>query len=203
MPPVIHCVRHAQGVHNLSHANHNILDPCLTDLGEKQSLDIANNYSGVFDDASLVLASPLRRTISTALLAFKTILGSYGKVLAWPAIQEASDLPCDTGSDVTELQAEFDSSSVDLTLVEPGWQIKVRTAADGGQPPTHLSSSCLLFFLRVNLPTIANPTLKNRVVNTHQTRVLFLKGPTMPVIGLQSDRRRRLSLYRMDASYIS
>jgi broad specificity phosphatase PhoE len=101
-------------------------DPSLTTLGEEQSRDMADKYRGVFEGAQLVLASPLRRTISTALMAFKSILDSGRKVVAWPELQEASDLPCDTGSDVAKLYAEFGSCPVDLTLVEPGWEVKVR-----------------------------------------------------------------------------
>ncbi|KAJ6035800.1 phosphoglycerate mutase [Penicillium herquei] len=129
MPPIIHCVRHGQGEHNLSHDNHNMPDPSLTTLGEEQSRNIAENYRGVFEGSELILASPLRRTISTALFAFQPILDGGKKVVAWPDLQEASYLPCDTGSDVAKLHAEFGSSPVDLTLVVPGWEIKTAESA--------------------------------------------------------------------------
>ncbi|ATY63949.1 Histidine phosphatase clade-1 [Cordyceps militaris] len=129
MPPTIHCVRHGQGVHNLSHDNHDMPDPSLTTLGEEQSRELAEKHGGVFEGAELILASPLRRTISTALLAFKSILDGGRKVVAWPELQEASDLPCDTGSDVAKLQVEFDSSPVDLTLAVPGWEVKTAQSA--------------------------------------------------------------------------
>lgn len=41
-------------------------------------------------------------------------------------MQETSDYPCDTGSDVDELRAEMNAENlpVDLCLVEEGWNIK-------------------------------------------------------------------------------
>lgn len=46
------------------------------------------------------------------------------KVTAFPEVQETSDLPCDTGSDVEVLQKEFAEQPVDLGLVEKGWNSK-------------------------------------------------------------------------------
>jgi len=45
------------------------------------------------------------------------------KVLALPEIQETSDLPCDTGSDVELLEKEF-GEKVYLSLVKEGWNNK-------------------------------------------------------------------------------
>ena len=46
------------------------------------------------------------------------------KVIALPEIQETSDLPCDTGSDIAILRDEFKDKPVDLGLVEKGWDSK-------------------------------------------------------------------------------
>ena len=46
------------------------------------------------------------------------------KVIALPEIQETSDLPCDTGSDIGILRDEFKDKPVDLGLVEKGWDSK-------------------------------------------------------------------------------
>lgn len=50
------------------------------------------------------------------------------KVTALPELQETSDLPCDTGSEPSKLEEEFNSSpfagKVDFSLVHPGWNNK-------------------------------------------------------------------------------
>ncbi|KAM0351781.1 hypothetical protein ACHAPU_002293 [Fusarium lateritium] len=123
MTPTIHCVRHGQGVHNLSHANHHLPDPELTPLGEEQARALCTRFPELAN-VELIVASPLRRTIQTALLAFPSQLESGLQVLALPEVQEASNLLCDTGSDLSAIKAEFENLPVDLRLVEPGWQIK-------------------------------------------------------------------------------
>ncbi|OQE10622.1 hypothetical protein PENFLA_c085G10382 [Penicillium flavigenum] len=122
MSPIIHCVRHAQGVHNLSQANHHLPDPELTPLGEEQARALGTRFPEL-GNIELILSSPLRRTIQTALLAFPSRDKNL-QVIAWPELQEASDLVCDTGRDLVEIKAEFEDLPVDFTLVEPGWHIK-------------------------------------------------------------------------------
>ncbi|OJD24121.1 hypothetical protein ACJ73_04516 [Blastomyces percursus] len=126
MPPIIHCVRHAQGFHNLNHANHIIPDPLLTPHGESQcrSLSVEFPHHSQID---LVVASPLRRTIYTALLSFEDQIKNKGlTIIALPEIQETSDVPCDVGSDLAVLQKEVDDNGlpVDLKLVGVDWNSK-------------------------------------------------------------------------------
>lgn len=76
----------------------------------------------------MVVASPLRRTIYTALLGFESDIKNNGlKIVALPEIQETSDVPCDTGSDLEALKKEVQEKElpVDLSLVEEGWNSKV------------------------------------------------------------------------------
>jgi broad specificity phosphatase PhoE len=124
VPPVIHCVRHAQGVHNLSTANHGLLDPPLTPFGEQECRDLAAIFPH-HERIELIVASPLRRTIQTAILAFAQELKRGIKVLALQEIQETSDLPCDTGSELSQIADEFKNTPVDVSLVEDGWHQKV------------------------------------------------------------------------------
>ncbi|KAH6625521.1 phosphoglycerate mutase [Boeremia exigua] len=123
MARIIHCVRHAQGVHNLSYANHDIPDPSLTPLGECQCHDLAKMFL-YHDNVELVVASPLRRTLHTGLLAFAPEVARGVQVLALPLLQEASSLPCDTGSDVATIEKEFKDTVVDFSEVLEGWQVK-------------------------------------------------------------------------------
>lgn len=118
---IIHCVRHAQGFHNLSTANHTIRDPLLTALGKEQCTQLASSFA-YHDQITHLIASPLRRTIYTTLLSFPNE-SQHLKIVALPELQETSDLPCDTGSDKIVLEKEF-GDSVDLDLVTEGWHDK-------------------------------------------------------------------------------
>ncbi|KUM62506.1 hypothetical protein ACN42_g4579 [Penicillium freii] len=124
MAPIIHCVRHAQGLHNVCTANHVIQDPLLTDLGHEQCKTLRENFPR-HANIDLVTASPLRRTLYTALESFAPVFESKPdlKIIALPDIQETSDVPCDTGSEPSTLKEEF-KTGVDLDLVQDGWNNK-------------------------------------------------------------------------------
>ncbi|RAK97678.1 uncharacterized protein BO80DRAFT_427952 [Aspergillus ibericus CBS 121593] len=135
MPPIIHCVRHAQGVHNLNVANHVIHDPLLTDLGNEQCRTLRDNFPR-HAQVDLVTASPLRRTIYTALQSFEPVFQAHPdmKLIALPDVQETSDVACDTGSDPDVLRKEMEEKNapIDLGLVHEGWNNKQDKYA-----PTH------------------------------------------------------------------
>jgi broad specificity phosphatase PhoE len=124
MPPTIHLVRHGQAVHNLSQANNHLPDPELTALGEEQARGLIPKFPELAN-VQLIVSSPLRRTIQTALLAFPSQLKRGLHIVALPEVQEVSDMNCDTGSDISVIRAEFEEQPIDFDLVEPGWQIKV------------------------------------------------------------------------------
>lgn len=78
---------------------------------------------------SQVIASPLTRTLQTALLSFGASLSNgrcIPSVLALPEAQETSDLISDTGSNVNILRQLCQQSGwpVDLSLVHEGWNVK-------------------------------------------------------------------------------
>ncbi|GAB7337930.1 hypothetical protein MBLNU457_4314t1 [Dothideomycetes sp. NU457] len=118
MAPRVHLVRHAQGYHNLNVANHAMHDPLLTPFGEEQCRTLSKEFP-YNDKIDLVVASPLKRTIYTALNSFPgPIQNRHLKVIALPELQETSDLPCDTGSDAAEVQREFQGKPVDLAKLQ-------------------------------------------------------------------------------------
>jgi len=124
MPPTLHCIRHAQGYHNLNIQSHTIHDPLLTPLGEDQCRTLASNFPNL-GAVDLVVASPMKRTLNTALLTFTPLLQQKNsKVIAMPELQETSDLPCDTGSPSDGLQWEYASKPVDFTLIIDSWDSK-------------------------------------------------------------------------------
>ncbi|CAG8349139.1 unnamed protein product [Penicillium salamii] len=124
MAPIIHCVRHAQGLHNLCTENHVIQDPVLTDLGHEQCSKLRESFPR-HANIDLVTASPLRRTLYTALESFAPVFEANPdlKIIALPDLQEISDVACDTGSEPSVLKEEF-KSGVDLDLVHEGWNNK-------------------------------------------------------------------------------
>ncbi|KAI4717049.1 hypothetical protein E4T48_06773 [Aureobasidium sp. EXF-10727] len=116
-PVTIHCVRHAQGYHNLSVMNHAMHDPMLTTLGEEQCKALAGNFP-FMDRVDAIVASPMKRTVYTALHSFAPVIKDKRlKVVALPELQETSDLPCDTGSNVQDLESEFKGQPVDLSYM--------------------------------------------------------------------------------------
>ncbi len=131
MPTTIHLVRHAQGEHNLSTENQQIRDPSLTELGRTQCAELRRAFP-VPDRITHIVASPMRRTLYTALLGFaQPAVEGDGentqerrRVVALPSVQEVSVLPCDCGSDPAALKAEFAADAVDLALVHDGWNHK-------------------------------------------------------------------------------
>lgn len=124
----LHCVRHAQGYHNLNIENQQLPDPDLTPLGEEQCAILSTAFptASCFPSPPKIthlVASPLRRTLYTCLLSFPSEVQRGLVVKALPELQETSDLPCDTGSAPSKLAAEF-GAKVDLQLVPDGWNIK-------------------------------------------------------------------------------
>ncbi|KAF2227415.1 histidine phosphatase superfamily [Elsinoe ampelina] len=118
MPPTVHLVRHAQGFHNLSVKNHAIHDPLLTPAGIEQCRTLAKDFP-FKNDVELVVASPLKRTIYTALYSFpEPIINRHLKIITMPELQETSDLPCDTGSSPAEIAKEFEGKPIDLSALE-------------------------------------------------------------------------------------
>jgi broad specificity phosphatase PhoE len=79
---------------------------------------------------SLILASPLCRTLQSAYLVFQPTLTASTKchpeIIAIPDAQETSDDPCDIGTDPSVLRAVIARNKwpVDLSLVKDGWNVK-------------------------------------------------------------------------------
>ena len=133
MPSTIHCVRHAQGFHNLGAEFHSLPDPRLTPLGEEQCEQLRTTHFPDQSRISLITASPLSRTVHTAFLTFQSALTSGPKcqseILAIPDAQETSDYPCDTGSDLDVLRARCTEHKwpADLSLLGTDWNVKTLT----------------------------------------------------------------------------
>lgn len=159
MPPCLHLVRHAQGYHNLNVANHQIRDPLLTPYG-KQECELLSKTFPYTDSIDLIVASPLKRTIYTALESFSDVIAKKNlTIVALPEMQETSDLPCDTGSDVEDLKKEFAGKAIDYSMVTSDWHSKKgRFAASAPE----IEARC-----RVARNWLRNRPEKNIVVVSH------------------------------------
>ena len=116
-----------QGFHNLTPANHVMPDPLLTEHGENQCRALQEKFP-FHDKIELIVASPLRRTLYTALISFERIIKKKNlTIIALPELQETSQVPCDVGSDLEVLRKEVEEKKlpVDLSLVTKDWNIKV------------------------------------------------------------------------------
>lgn len=129
MPPIIHCVRHGQGFHNVDGGCYTIPDPRLTPTGKSQCESLRKGPFFDQSKISLIMSSPMCRTLQTASLVFQTALTSTLKsqrIIALPDAQETSSDPCDIGTDPDILQhiVEEEKWPVDLYLVKDGWNQK-------------------------------------------------------------------------------
>jgi broad specificity phosphatase PhoE len=115
MAPILHIVRHAQGLHNVFPGNDALVDPELTSTGIAQCVALREAFPH-HDQLTHLAASPMRRAIQTCLTAF-------GKPVLMDVLQETSDAPNDTGSSVEALRAEF-GDAVDVSCVSAAWTDK-------------------------------------------------------------------------------
>ncbi|KAJ2968506.1 hypothetical protein NUW58_g10208 [Xylaria curta] len=119
MPPSIHIVRHAQSMTNVS-LDFDHHDPELTELGHQQSTALAEQFKKL-GKIDLVLASPMQRTIQTALNAFPDY---NNKIVLIPDLQEYGTTPSDTGSSPDILLEKYGDARLDYSFVTPDWTDK-------------------------------------------------------------------------------
>ena len=109
----IHLIRHAQAAHNVDH-NTSLSDPLLTASGVAEAETFLDGYP-FLNRPTLILVSPLRRCIATALSAFDPSTNPRAahyfdhlpRIVCLPHLQETTESPCDTGSPLSMLKAEY------------------------------------------------------------------------------------------------
>ncbi|KAI2607377.1 phosphoglycerate mutase-like protein [Hypoxylon fragiforme] len=118
--------RHAQAEHNVD-LDYTIPDAPLTPLGKKQAASLPRLTPTLQASADVILSSPLKRTLQTTYLGWAPAiarLGGLKAVVVVPAAQECNDLPCDTGSARSALEAEEEFARFDLAPLTPEWNSK-------------------------------------------------------------------------------
>lgn len=127
MPPTqIHFIRHGQGQHNLEPLDETrqIHDAPLTDLGIQRCQSFNEKFPQIIH-TDLVCASPMWRTIQTALYCFhdSILKTETKKILLLPDAQETTAVPCDIGSPKSVLTEKF-GDLVDAHMVTDDWTSK-------------------------------------------------------------------------------
>jgi len=123
----IHFVRHAQGFHNVAgetdpifgYLREDLEDAMLTSLGEQQCNDLAKQLDPkFFQNIKLILVSPMRRTIQTAIYSFPNQAKDKKVIfLANELIREQTGLhPCDRRRTITNQLLDF--PRIDFSKIE-------------------------------------------------------------------------------------
>ncbi|KAK3935539.1 histidine phosphatase superfamily [Diplogelasinospora grovesii] len=128
MPPTLILVRHAEALHNVD-KDYSIPDPELSEKGRQQCIALKESLMPRIPDeldVGLIVVSPMKRTIETALLAFPELIERGIPIVAHADWQETTAKPCDTGSSLESLAAEF--PQIDFSKVDPVWPDKTSPA---------------------------------------------------------------------------
>ncbi|KAH6658322.1 histidine phosphatase superfamily [Truncatella angustata] len=108
MPPTLILIRHAQALHNVD-KNYDIHDPDLSEagFGQLKALRESLMNNPVAQNAGLIITSPMRRTIQTALGSVDWLIAKGIPIVADADWQENTAKPCDTGTPAPALGREF------------------------------------------------------------------------------------------------
>ncbi|KAJ5506883.1 Histidine phosphatase superfamily clade-1 [Penicillium expansum] len=212
MPGMIHLVRHAEGLHNLRN-NPDIRDASLSQRGFDFAEDLGLRFIQAHSNSvGAVVSSPLRRTIQTSLTAFPRILSSAqypensgrgvrdGVMLALDAdLQEITDLPCNTGSSLTDLVNEFPELGPNIQALDQNWYIK--TGPDSPLPQSDSDRRIqILERLQQILAALQNSQKdKDILVVTHQGVISVLA----PSANIPLAQWRSFNLFRNAAGQLS
>ena len=122
----IYLTRHAEAEHNAT-GDSSIADALLTPLGEKQAQRLGLVTPELQSTVELIISSPLRRTLQTTEAGYKGAierLNGHANVLCLPQLQECNDVPCDTGSHRSVLEAQEAFAKFNLEHLTPDWTRK-------------------------------------------------------------------------------
>ena len=121
---IIHLVRHAQGVHNIAgekdpagYLLEENEDALLSSLGEEQchSLENSTELTSFSQNASLLIVSPMRRTLQTATLSFPHLINKIPWI-GYENVREQTGVhPCDRRRPISEHKIHY--PHVDFSLV--------------------------------------------------------------------------------------
>ncbi|KAI1411252.1 histidine phosphatase superfamily [Hypoxylon sp. FL1857] len=131
MAPIIHVMRHAQAEHNAGKKCADVKDPTLTEDGLGQCFNLQSTFPFAPD---MIVASPMRRTIQTAELAFESFVTGGRRIILIPDLQEVGDVLCCIGSPRKEIEEKF-KTVVRTAFMADEWQ---KEESGNSYNPQHL-----------------------------------------------------------------
>ncbi|KAI0446268.1 phosphoglycerate mutase family protein-like protein [Xylaria telfairii] len=120
MAPTIHIIRHAHAFNNIPDLTY-LRDPKLTERGHKQCQTLAAELAEL-GEIEVVVASPLQRSIQTALAAFKTYTQSK-RIMLLAELQEVQ-ARSDIGSSLDDLANQYGYERLDYSNIPYNWTNK-------------------------------------------------------------------------------
>ncbi|KAI2611196.1 histidine phosphatase superfamily [Hypoxylon fragiforme] len=120
MAVFIHVIRHAQADHNVSGSG--IADPPLNPAGMKECESLRIDTGVLIADR--IVASPMNRTIMTAIHGVTQDPNRKVKIELMPELQEISATPSCVGSPASELKKMYKDDDVDFEGLDEYWYIK-------------------------------------------------------------------------------
>jgi broad specificity phosphatase PhoE len=120
---IVHFVRHAEGEHNVvgevnyeDYLREDLEDAVLSEHGVSQCKQLYGECieSGAVNDAELLVVSPMRRTLQTAVHSFPHLIGKIPWIAHELAREQTGLHPCDRRRPTSELKGEFAMVNFDL-----------------------------------------------------------------------------------------
>ena len=124
-------IRHGQGEHTVDlPGSLQIQDPSLTQEGVNQAETLQSRFT--LTERDLVVISPVRRTLETAMIITKDIncrkiVSPFVSPRMFPQKREWETLPCDRMLDKELIKKEFPSFTIDEALSEELWTSGINT----------------------------------------------------------------------------
>lgn len=175
MPPLVHIIRHGEGLHNVERGYPH-RDPPLTAAGAQAATEIQ-----LVTKPDLILISPMTRTIQTAMNVFPYLkddkYGCITPVQIWPDLREAHDATCNKGRSRAELESKF--RQFDFSECHTEWDYPEHTVKGATARAENV---------RQRLKNLAI-TYKNIAIITHRGFIAYLvKGRRFNVCETRSYR---------------
>ncbi|KAH9215311.1 histidine phosphatase superfamily [Leptodontidium sp. 2 PMI_412] len=184
----IHLVRHAEGPHNLRSIpvkeRLDMLDPGLTRYGLAQAILLSKRFHAM-DKLTHIVASPLRRTVHTALVGFKPAIKRGIQIVLYPDLRECGAGQCNTGTNIDDLlkdllsiEDDVPKDRVDGSLCEPGWEIDTEPWGKEDLRAKRVARvQAMIYFLGKMAADASNDDVEIAVV-THSRLLAYLEGHT-------------------------
>ena len=178
---IVHFLRHAEGFHNqatedgLNQQNSEFYDASLNSVGVDQCAKLNNATAHIFNDVQLLLISPLRRTIQTAIFTFPQLLHRIPWIAVEILREQTSKNPADHRHSVSQQSLNFPHISFENM---EGDEDTVQRKYPDGEPDAHVVERAAVF-----LRYLANRPEKEVIVVSHGNYLFHLFNHVLTNVG--------------------